>query len=328
MKSDFKMDLRSLEVFVNAVEAGGMTQGARRMGTTQSAVSQTIGNLESALGVTLVDRGVRPLKLTAQGEILFDRARGLLGEAREAVVAVRDPAVGALPVVRLGLLDTFASTVGPHLIEALRPAARQWSVRSGLSPDLEQALLGREADVIMSGEVMEDTPDLVRFDVLFEPFFLVVPRGYDGPTDSLEALGGRLDLVRYSTRSFFGRRVEQHLRRVRVEPARRLEFDTADAVLSMVGAGVGWALVTPLCLLQGIVHARRVRCLPMPGPGFGRRVLLIARQRELGSLPERMARVTAETLEHRCLPEIARHAPFAVEQMIVGDRGDRHPGHS
>ena len=54
-----------------------------------------------------------------------------------------------------------------------------------------------------------------------------------------------LDLVRFSTRSFFGRRVEQHLRRVRVEPPRRLEFDTADAVMAMVGAGVGWAVATP-----------------------------------------------------------------------------------
>jgi DNA-binding transcriptional LysR family regulator len=319
VKTQPELELRALDVFVTVVEAGGMTHAARRLGTTQPAVSQTIANLEAGLGVTLIDRSVRPLKLTTQGGILYERAKLLLAEARDAVRAVSDPGRQALPLVRVGLVDTFAATVAPHLIEALRPAAVQWSVRSGLSPDHEQALLAREADVIVVGEVMEDTPGLERHQVLAEPFFLAVPAAFEGPLDDLAALAGRLDLVRFSNRSFFGRRVEQHLRRIRVEPTRRLEFDTADAVMAMVGAGIGWAIMTPLCLLQGIAYAGRIRCLPLPGPGFGRRLTLIARQQEFGDLPGRIAEAAAEVLRERCLPAIAEHAAFAVAQMRVGD---------
>ena len=77
------VDLRSLDVFVAAIDAGGMTAAARRLGTTQSAVSQTIANLESALGVQLIDRAVRPPKLTVPGGILYERAKALLDAARK-----------------------------------------------------------------------------------------------------------------------------------------------------------------------------------------------------------------------------------------------------
>ncbi len=128
----------------------------------------------------------------------------------------------------------------------------------------------------------------------------------------LAALAGHLDLVRFSARSFFGRRVEQQLRRIRVEPTRRLEVDTAHAAMAMVGAGISWAITTPLCLLQRIAYAERIRCLPLPGPGFGRRLTLIARQQEFGDLPGRIAEAAAGVLRERCLPAISAQAAFAV----------------
>jgi DNA-binding transcriptional LysR family regulator len=124
--------------------------------------------------------------------------------------------------------------------------------------------------------------------------------------------------VRYSARSTFGRKVERHLRRIRLAPPRRLEFDTADAVIAMVGAGVGWAVTTPVCFLQGLAHVRSVRCLPLPGPGFSRRLDLIARQHELGELVAELVAASTRVLEEQCLPVIAQHAPFAVDKMVLG----------
>jgi len=77
------VDLRSLDVFVAVIDAGGMTAAARRLGTTQSAVSQTIANLEGALGVQLIDRTVRPPKLTVPGGVLYERAKALLDAAKK-----------------------------------------------------------------------------------------------------------------------------------------------------------------------------------------------------------------------------------------------------
>ena len=317
MSTRLSLELRALEVFVTVIEAGGMTAAAKRLGSTQSAVSQTIGHLEESLEVKLLDRAVRPPRRTAAGDRLYDRARALLEDAHAVSQAVRGD--GTLPHLRVGLVDSFAATVGPHLIQALSGAARQWSVRSGLSPDHEEALLAREVDIVVAGDVMQDTPGLVRTDLLREPFCLAVPASYGGEVKSLQEVSRALDLVRYSSRSFFGRRVESHLRRLRLEPPRRLEFDTADAVMAMVGAGVGWAITTPLCFLQALAHAERVRCLPLPGPGFGRQLTLFAREQELGDLPLRIAATAARVLKRDCLPTIARHAPWMAEDMVVGE---------
>ena len=65
MVSRLNFDLRALEAFVAVVEAGGMTAAAQRLGTTQSAISQTIAHLEETLGVQVLDRAVRPPQPTA-----------------------------------------------------------------------------------------------------------------------------------------------------------------------------------------------------------------------------------------------------------------------
>ncbi|MBV9980051.1 LysR family transcriptional regulator, partial [Bradyrhizobium sp.] len=45
--------------------------------------------------------------------------------------------------------------------------------------------------------------------------------------------------------------IERHLRRLRVNAVRTLEIDSSEALLAMVADGAGWAITTPLCLLQG-----------------------------------------------------------------------------
>ena len=79
MISRLSIDLRALEAFVAVVEAGGMTAAAKRLGTTQSAISQTIAHLEETLGVQVLDRAVRPPQPTAAGDVLYGRAKALLG---------------------------------------------------------------------------------------------------------------------------------------------------------------------------------------------------------------------------------------------------------
>ena len=59
-----------------------MTQTARHLGMTQSAVSQTISKLELALGVRLFDRAMRPLALTPSGKLLLREGAQLIASAR------------------------------------------------------------------------------------------------------------------------------------------------------------------------------------------------------------------------------------------------------
>ena len=68
-------DLSGLTVFVAVAEAKGFRAAGRRLGVSGSAVSQTIGRLEERLGVALVERTTRSVRLTDAGERLYSAVR-------------------------------------------------------------------------------------------------------------------------------------------------------------------------------------------------------------------------------------------------------------
>src|SRR5687767_1833546 len=75
-----KVDLRALEVFVTVAETGNMTVAARKLGMTQPAVSQIFRRLEDDVRSPLLDRDLRPLRLTPAGVAVFTRAKQLLAD--------------------------------------------------------------------------------------------------------------------------------------------------------------------------------------------------------------------------------------------------------
>ncbi|HDR29045.1 LysR family transcriptional regulator [Rhodovulum sp.] len=72
------LDLTALRSFVAVAEAGGVTRAAGLLNLTQSAVSMQVKRLEQALGLDLLDRTGRRVRLTAAGEQLLGYARRLL----------------------------------------------------------------------------------------------------------------------------------------------------------------------------------------------------------------------------------------------------------
>ncbi|MTD56501.1 LysR family transcriptional regulator [Amycolatopsis pithecellobii] len=77
------MDLRQLELFVAVAEEEHVTNGARRAHVTQSTASAAVHRLEEELGVKLFHRVGRRVGLTYAGNLLLERARVMLGEARQ-----------------------------------------------------------------------------------------------------------------------------------------------------------------------------------------------------------------------------------------------------
>lgn len=67
-----KTNLNDLHAFIAVVQNGNFTKAAAALGTTQSAVSQSIGNLEQNLELKLFNRTTRSVTLTEAGEKLFD----------------------------------------------------------------------------------------------------------------------------------------------------------------------------------------------------------------------------------------------------------------
>lgn len=109
-------ELDGMAVFVAVAEAKGFRAAGDRLGVSGSAVSQALRRLEERLGVALVQRTTRSVRLTEAGERLYASARPALEELRAAVAAVSD--LGTEPRGKLRLhVSTAADTVlaGPLL---------------------------------------------------------------------------------------------------------------------------------------------------------------------------------------------------------------------
>jgi len=83
------MTAAGFEEFVSIVDHGSVTGAARTLGLPRPTVSKRLARLEERLGVRLIHRTTRRMKLTNQGAVLYERARRVVHAAREAEAAVQ-----------------------------------------------------------------------------------------------------------------------------------------------------------------------------------------------------------------------------------------------
>ncbi|WP_437593494.1 LysR family transcriptional regulator [Sorangium sp. So ce1000] len=95
------ISLAAIELLVATVETGSFSRAARRLGVTPSAVSRRVMRLEQELGVALLARTTRSLRLTDDGQAFYARCVRIveeLGEATEAIARASKKPVGLLRV--------------------------------------------------------------------------------------------------------------------------------------------------------------------------------------------------------------------------------------
>ena len=314
------LDLKTLKVFITVADLANMTAAAKRLGLSQSAVSQAIRQLEECVGAVLIDRERRPLALTAAGAALRLRGGALVAEAETLFKTVREQAGGEAQTLRIGMVDSFAATIGPALIKRLLSSAVHLHVSSGLSPGLGDALLERRLDMIVTTDLPDSEVAFECHRLLEESYVLLLPRQLAGdePEPTLSRLAAIAPLVRFHIDSHIGAQIERYLRAEGIVPPHRLEIDTAESLVAMVAADIGWALITPLCLLQARADPTAVTPMQLPGAGLNRALTLVSRRGEYGELPRTIAVSTAEIFRAQWLPKLEQLAPWLADKVGVG----------
>ncbi|MFG2405328.1 LysR family transcriptional regulator [Streptomyces brevispora] len=170
------MELRHLRTFETVARTLSVTQAARELHYAQSSVSDQIQSLERELGVDLLDRSQRRVRLTPQGAVLSeytDRILKLLEETRWAVSRPgSELAIGTLETVGLHLLPTVLSSY-----RSLYPESR---VRVGQDSRGELYKAVRRGDLDLCLTFGDPPPDAsLRFETLAEqPLVVIVPPGH------------------------------------------------------------------------------------------------------------------------------------------------------
>ncbi|MGR4069009.1 LysR family transcriptional regulator [Billgrantia sp. C5P2] len=169
-------DLRALRVFVTVADRAGFSAAARELHVAQSAVSQTIANLERQLELTLLHRHERRIALTPEGEALYTHASELLERAQAAHLAMQELHGLVKGEVRIGIPSMLGSYYFPPLLmgfKAQHPGIRLTVVEAG-ARRLQSMIAGGELDL---GVVIDDEQSghLERRRLIREEMVICVP---------------------------------------------------------------------------------------------------------------------------------------------------------
>jgi DNA-binding transcriptional LysR family regulator len=115
-------DLNAMAVFAAVAEAHGFRPAAERLGVSASAVSQTLRKLEAQLGVVLLQRTSRSVRLTEAGERLYAAARPALAELRAAVADLGNMGGAPRGTLRIYAADAAESFLNGPLLAAFLAA--------------------------------------------------------------------------------------------------------------------------------------------------------------------------------------------------------------
>lgn len=114
------MDLHELRVFARVAERGSFTRAAEELGVVKGRVSAVVQHLESRLGVRLLHRTTRQVRLTHEGEQFLERCNELLADAEQLQAMFQPSAAGLRGRLRIDLPNTLArDLVIPRLPEFL-----------------------------------------------------------------------------------------------------------------------------------------------------------------------------------------------------------------
>jgi len=108
--------LNSIRVFLQVARLGGFSSAAQQLGISKAMVSKHVSDLEDQLGVRLINRTTRHLKLTESGILYRDRVQGILEDLEATEVSVANLNTAPSGTLRLMAPTSFGSF---HLARAI-----------------------------------------------------------------------------------------------------------------------------------------------------------------------------------------------------------------
>lgn len=294
-----------------------MVLAAERLKASPSGVSQHISSLERDIGGELFDRNVKPLALTPSGYTLKKHATRILDAVGTARSELFEMQLAIPDQLRFAVINDLDATITPILASQVTkefPGCifKAYSARSDF---MTQMLRERKVDIILTADPPTDVDEFEIIPVLSEPFILCCAKGKVDPSEDVVLQLEQLPFIHFDPQMPMGRLITQHLQRVKMVPKMRFSFDATRSMLAMVRDQGGWAIATPLCLLDSIRFKDSLDLHRLPFSGFSRTVYLVARRDELGSLPSRLSELVAELVSKHLLPELHEILPWCEEHF-------------
>ncbi len=221
-----RLKLRDLHILSTVVHWGSMAKGATHLGMSQPAVSEAIANLESVLGVRLLDRTSRGIEPTVYARALLKREHVVFDELKEGIRDIEylsNPTVGE---VRIGCPEAMTAAFVPAIVQRFwreYPRIVVHLVNAQTAEQEFRELRERSVDLMVGRVLKPLADDDITMEVLCEDEFFVVAGSRNKwvrcPTITLEELRDE-PWVLFPTNSLIASYVAEALRANGLEPPR------------------------------------------------------------------------------------------------------------
>ena len=294
------MEFRELRYFMHVARAGSFSQAAGELNIAQPALSRQVRKLEDSLGVELLIRHGRGVRLTSAGSVLLERAEAIaqmLRQTTEQMKVSHDVVTGH---VSLGVPPAAGLLLVPPVVREFRARFPHVSlhVREGISSLLQEWVPERRVDVA----VLYNPPPLESLDtlpLLHERMVLVGPPGGD-PTGRRETCQikdiGELPLIMpsmpHNNRRVLEQAAIQHGVRVRIV----LDVDSVGLTKALVKGGFGYTILTYASVHEEAVRGElQVQAIERP-PLLATLSIVRLREERASRLPRELVRTVRAVL--------------------------------
>jgi DNA-binding transcriptional LysR family regulator len=249
-----------------------MAAAARVLNITSAAVAQQIHTLERELGVQLIVRVGRTVRMTEEGARVLGRARDLVRDFADLRSIANDSTIAG--ELRLGACTTALSGLLPAILARMVGKFPQINVymKPGYSAQLYSEVESGDLDAAFVLQAPYELPKTCDWQLLREePLIVLAPR-HMADRDPHDLLANE-PLIRYDRNQWGGRAADEYLRKAGITPRERFELNALNAIAVMVDRGLGvslvpdWARPWP----EGLQLAR----LPLPLESEPRRIGII-----------------------------------------------------
>lgn len=279
--STYLPTLKQLQYLVALHEHGHFGRAAESCFVSQSTLSAGLRELESLLGVTLVERSRRVVRFTPLGNAVVDKAHRLLREAEELSELVQSAGQPLAGELRMSVIPTIAPFLLPRILPRLRRERPQLKLflREETSAAAIESLHHGRADCVLlalpfpTGEVESEK---ICNDALYVAFPKDDPRDPPAQVPASMIDEGRMMLLED------GHCLKEHAlaacNRPELRASATMIGTSLHTLVQMVDNGLGLTMLPKMALDAGILHDTDVVARPLKAANAHRDITLIWRR--------------------------------------------------
>ena len=242
------MDLRHLKYFIAVAEEKNFTRASERLFIAQPPLSRSIQQLEEELGVSLIERGSRPIKLTDAGEFFYAHAQALLNKSSELKSMTQR--VGRISrALSIGFVASTLYGKLPKIIRLYRTRYNNVELNLVEMNTIEQLKALKEGRIDVGfGRVRHEDPNIRRIVLREEKLICTVPVGHKlcelgRPLYAKDLRDEHLIIFPKNPRPSFADQVLEGLKARDVQPRKIIEVRDLQIAIGLVAAGEGVSIV-------------------------------------------------------------------------------------